>query len=56
MHLFFVFSSGFGECLNGRCYRLSKRCDYYKDCEDGTDEAGCKYRNINQLKSLINRL
>lgn len=37
-------SLGFGECLNGRhCYRFDKRCDGILDCEDGTDEAGCKF-------------
>lgn len=36
-------SEGLGECLNGQCYRLKKRCDFYNDCSDGTDEAGCKY-------------
>lgn len=35
-------SLGYGECLNGRCYRLDKRCDWIRDCDDGTDEAGCK--------------
>ncbi|XP_066263111.1 CD109 antigen [Euwallacea similis] len=40
---------GMGECLNGRCYRLDKRCDYYNDCEDGTDEAGCNYENNTEL-------
>lgn len=35
-------TQGFAECLNGRCYRADKKCDGYIDCEDGTDEAGCK--------------
>lgn len=35
-------TQGFGECLNGQCYRLEKKCDFYRDCDDGTDEAGCK--------------
>lgn len=38
---------GWGECLNGRCYRFEKRCDYMFDCEDGTDEAGCAILNKN---------
>lgn len=36
-------SLGVGECLNGRCYRLDKKCDGRFDCDDGTDEAGCKF-------------
>lgn len=36
-------SQGYGECLNGRCYRIEKKCDGYIDCEDGADEAGCMY-------------
>lgn len=35
-------TQGFGECLNGRCYHFSKKCDGILDCEDGTDESGCK--------------
>ena len=35
-------SEGYSECLNGRCYRSDKKCDGYFDCEDRTDEAGCK--------------
>lgn len=35
---------GFAECLSGACYRMAKRCDYIRDCSDGTDEAGCKIR------------
>lgn len=45
-------TQGAGECLNGQCYRLSKKCDFMFDCEDGTDEAGCKY--ITQNKYVIN--
>ncbi|CAH0551728.1 unnamed protein product [Brassicogethes aeneus] len=42
-------SLGWGECLSGRCYRFSKRCDYFRDCDDGTDEAGCNYDNGTEL-------
>lgn len=36
-------TQGYGECLNGACYRLDTKCDGYFNCEDGTDEAGCKF-------------
>lgn len=26
---------GYGECLNGRCYRIDKKCDGFAECEDG---------------------
>ncbi|XP_058448423.1 CD109 antigen [Malaya genurostris] len=39
----------YSECLNGRCYRMDKRCDGYLDCEDGTDEAGCDRSNSTAL-------
>ncbi|KAJ8926001.1 hypothetical protein NQ315_009856 [Exocentrus adspersus] len=42
-------SRGEGECLNGRCYPLRKKCDFYRDCEDGTDEAGCNHENMTEL-------
>ncbi|CAH2000434.1 unnamed protein product [Acanthoscelides obtectus] len=42
-------TQGYGECLNGRCYNLRKRCDYFRDCEDGSDEAGCHYENMTEL-------
>lgn len=38
---------GYGECLTGRCYLLSKKCDGIRDCDDGTDEAGCEFFNLN---------
>lgn len=38
-------STGYAECLNGRCYRIDKKCDGFFDCEDGADEAGCDYQN-----------
>lgn len=51
---------GFGECLNGRCYRLDKKCDYFNDCEDGTDEANCNFNNgtdlLNFRKFRFNRI
>lgn len=36
------YSLGYGECLTGTCYPLNKKCDGIRDCDDGTDEAGCK--------------
>ena len=35
-------TQGLQECLDGRCYRINKKCDGILDCEDGTDEANCK--------------
>ncbi|XP_071443388.1 CD109 antigen [Hetaerina americana] len=29
------------ECLSGSCIRKEMKCDGKRDCEDGTDEAGC---------------
>lgn len=45
-------TSGYGECLNGRCYRIEKKCDGYFDCEDGADEAGCDYHNHTLLSEF----
>ncbi|XP_057663740.1 CD109 antigen [Diorhabda carinulata] len=45
-------TQGYGECLNGQCYRLAKRCDFYRDCEDGTDESGCRYDNGTELQTF----
>ncbi|CAO1404502.1 unnamed protein product [Diamesa hyperborea] len=45
-------TSGYAECLNGRCYRIEKKCDGYFDCEDGADEAGCDYHNSTLLSEF----
>lgn len=42
-------SLGYGECLNGRCYRFDKQCDGINDCEDGTDELNCNRINETEL-------
>lgn len=42
-------TQGFAECLNGRCFKLEKKCDGYMDCEDGTDEAACPRFNYTDL-------
>ncbi|XP_045471389.1 CD109 antigen [Harmonia axyridis] len=53
-------TQGWAECLSGRCYRIEKKCDFYMDCDDGTDEAGCNYGNETELalfrKFRFNRL
>lgn len=45
-------TTGYAECLNGRCYRLDKKCDGFFDCEDGADEAGCSYHNHTLLSEF----
>ncbi|XP_067001675.2 CD109 antigen [Anabrus simplex] len=43
-------TQGFHECLNGRqCYIEAKKCDGQFDCEDGTDEANCDTRDLEDL-------
>lgn len=53
-------SQGAGECLNGKCYRLTKQCDGIMDCEDGTDELNCVKDNATELtlyrRSRFNRI
>ncbi|XP_049876767.1 CD109 antigen [Pectinophora gossypiella] len=36
-------SLGLGECLDGNCYPLNKRCDGVSHCSDHTDEANCEH-------------
>lgn len=45
-------TTGYAECLNGRCYRVDKRCDGFYDCEDGADEIGCDYQNHTLLSEF----
>ncbi|KAK4884325.1 hypothetical protein RN001_000596 [Aquatica leii] len=42
-------SQGWGECLNGECYRHSDKCNGVFDCRDGTDEAACNFDNGTDL-------
>lgn len=30
-------------CDVSRCILQTQKCDFKSDCEDGSDEAGCKY-------------
>lgn len=34
---------GYAECLSERCYLANRKCDGHFDCDDGTDEALCKF-------------
>ncbi|XP_013776899.1 CD109 antigen-like isoform X2 [Limulus polyphemus] len=34
-------TAGFESCVDEGCYPVSKRCDTYWDCDDGSDESGC---------------
>ncbi|XP_032519438.2 CD109 antigen [Danaus plexippus] len=42
-------SLGLGECLDGSCYPLAKRCDGSPDCADRTDEANCQREDSFEL-------
>lgn len=33
-----------------QCYDASWKCDGDKDCEDGSDEAGCKVKHVANTK------
>ncbi|XP_046661974.1 CD109 antigen isoform X3 [Homalodisca vitripennis] len=43
-------TQGFAECLNGRCYKATQKCDGKLDCEDGTDESNCPGFNHTELQ------
>ncbi|GFS99779.1 CD109 antigen [Nephila pilipes] len=50
-------SMGYLTCLDGKCYRYEKHCDGFKDCNDGTDEAGCPVSDELKLKQFkMNRI
>ncbi|GBP50525.1 CD109 antigen [Eumeta japonica] len=42
-------SLGLGECLEGGCYPLAKRCDNVYDCLDQTDETNCEAEGAFEL-------
>lgn len=49
LHSYCNASLGMMECLSGKCYPASRKCDRLIDCDDGTDEAGCEYEDESGL-------